>query len=175
MEKVEHIAGLVLFALIALFWAFRGLRVAHGALCLPWIKDFPPAADRDCPRISLIFAARDEEEKLPAALATLTAIDYPNLEIIAVNDRSQDHTAKILDEFALEHERIRVAHIDSLPVGWLGKTHALQTGYERSTVQWLLVPIAELRLAADVGRRSGRLVSERRAGRRTCGGAAARP
>jgi len=29
--------------------------------------------------------------------------------------RSQDHTAKILDEFALEHERIRVAHIDSFP------------------------------------------------------------
>jgi len=39
-------------------------------------------AGEACPRISLIFAARDEEEKLPAALATLAAIDYPNLEII---------------------------------------------------------------------------------------------
>ena len=160
-EKVEHIAGLVLFGLIALFWAFRGLRVAYGALRLPWIKDFPPAADRDCPRISLIFAARDEEEKLPAALATLTAIDYPNLEIIAVNDRSQDHTATILDEFALEHERIRVAHIDSLPVGWLGKTHALQTGYERSTGEWLLFTDADVRFAPDVVRRSVRLMNER--------------
>ncbi len=49
----------------------------------------------------MIFAARDEEEKLPAALATLAAIDYPNLEIIAVNDRSQDGTGRILEEFAL--------------------------------------------------------------------------
>jgi cellulose synthase/poly-beta-1,6-N-acetylglucosamine synthase-like glycosyltransferase len=120
-------AGMVLFGLIAFFWAFRGLGVAYGALRLPWIKDYAPALDRDCPRISLIFAARDEEEKLPAALATLTAIDYPNLEIIAVNDRSQDRTGKILDEFALSHERLRVAHVDALPTGWLGKTHALQT------------------------------------------------
>jgi len=160
--EVEHIVGLLLFGLIALFWAFRGLRVAYGALRLPWIKDFGPAADRDCPQISLIFAARDEEEKLPAALATLTAIDYPNLEVIAVNDRSQDRTGKILDEFALEHERLRAAHVDSLPAGWLGKTHALQTGYERSTGEWLLFTDADVRFAPDLIRRSVSLMNEHR-------------
>jgi glycosyltransferase involved in cell wall biosynthesis len=117
--------------------------------------------DRDCPRISLIFAARDEEEKLPAALATLTAIDYPNLEIIAVNDRSQDRTGKILDEFALSHERLRVAHVDALPTGWLGKTHALQTGYERSTGEWLLFTDADVRFSRDVLRRAVTLMNER--------------
>jgi glycosyltransferase involved in cell wall biosynthesis len=66
-----------------------------------------------------------------------------------------------LDEFALEHERIRVAHIDSLPVGWLGKTHALQTGYERSTGEWLLFTDADVRFAPDVVRRSVRLMNER--------------
>jgi glycosyltransferase involved in cell wall biosynthesis len=160
--KIEHISGLILFGLIACFWAFRGLRVASGALRLPWIKDFVPAADRDCPRISLIFAARDEEEKLTAALATLAAIDYPQLEIIAVNDRSQDRTGQILDEFALQHERLRVAHIDSLPAGWLGKTHALQTGYERSTGEWLLFTDADVRFSPDVVRRSVSLMNERR-------------
>lgn len=160
--KIEHIAGLILFGLIAFFWAFRGLRVAYGALRLPWIKDVVPAADRDCPRISLIFAARDEEEKLPAALATLAAIDYPSLEIIAVNDRSQDHTGQILDEFAVEHERLRVAHVDSLPAGWLGKTHALQTGYERSTGEWLLFTDADVRFSPDAVRRSVTLMNQRR-------------
>jgi glycosyltransferase involved in cell wall biosynthesis len=160
--KVEHIAGLALFGLIALFWASRGLRVAYGALRLPWIKDFPPAADRDCPRISLILAARDEEEKLPGALATLTAIDYPDLEIIAVNDRSQDRTRRILDEFALEHERLRVVHVDTLPAGWLGKTHALQTGFQRSTGDWLLFTDADVRFAPDVIRRSVSVMNDRR-------------
>jgi glycosyltransferase involved in cell wall biosynthesis len=161
MASVEHIAELVLFGLIASFWIFRGLRVAYGALRLPWIKDFAPAADRDCPRISLIFAARDEEEKLPAALGTLTAIDYPNLEIIAVNDRSQDRTGSILDKFAHKHARLRVAHIDALPAGWLGKTHALQMGYERSTGELLLFTDADVRFAADVLRRSVNLMNQR--------------
>src|SRR5258706_3618436 len=156
-----HVFGLVLFGLIAFFWLTHGLRVAYGAIRLPWLKDFSPAADCDCPRISLIFAARDEEEKLPAALATLTAINYPSLEIIAVNDRSQDRTRGILDEFALEHERIRVAHVDSLPEGWLGKTHALQTGYERATGEWLLFTDADVRFAPEVVRRSVSLMNER--------------
>ena len=159
---MAHIAGLALFGLIACFWVFHGLRVAYGALHLPWIKNFAPAENADCPRISLIFAARDEEEKLPAALATLTAIDYPQLEIIAVNDRSQDRTGQILDEFALGHERLRAVHVHTLPPGWLGKTHALQTGYQRSTGDWLLFTDADVRFAPDALRRSVRVMNERK-------------
>jgi hypothetical protein len=62
-----HLFGLVLFGLIASFWIFHGLRVAYGAWQLPWIKEIAPAADADCPHVSILFAARDEEEKLPAA------------------------------------------------------------------------------------------------------------
>jgi glycosyltransferase involved in cell wall biosynthesis len=160
-EKIEHTVGLLLFGSIAFFWVCHGLRVAYGALRLPWIKDFSPAPDADCPRISLIFAAREEEEKLPTALATLAAIDYPHLEIIAVNDRSQDRTGRILDELARGHERLRVVHIDTLPAGWLGKTHALQTGYERSTGDWLLFTDADVRFAPDAVRRAVSVVNER--------------
>jgi glycosyltransferase involved in cell wall biosynthesis len=160
-EKIEHTVGLLLFGSIAFFWVCHGLRVAYGALRLPWIKDFSPAPDADCPRISLIFAAREEEEKLPTALATLAAIDYPHLEIIAVNDRSQDRTGRILDELARGHERLRVVHIDTLPAGWLGKTHALQTGYGRSTGDWLLFTDADVRFAPDAVRRAVSVVNER--------------
>jgi len=79
-----HLFWVLLFGLIALFWATYGLKVACGAARLPWLRDYEPAQDADCPSISLLFAARDEEEKLPVALATLIAIDYPQLEIIAV-------------------------------------------------------------------------------------------
>src|SRR5437763_1768137 len=90
-----HVFGIGLFGLIALFWVTYGLRVAYGATRLPWVRDFLPAPDANCPRISLLFAARDEEEKLPAALATLMEIDYPELEVVAVDDRSQDATGRI--------------------------------------------------------------------------------
>jgi glycosyltransferase involved in cell wall biosynthesis len=152
--KILHTAGFVLFGLIAFFWITHGLRVAFGALRLSWIKDFAPAKDADCPKISLIFAARDEEEKLPGALATLAALDYPQLEMIAVNDRSRDATGKILDEFAATHSRFRAVHVTELRSDWLGKPHALQKGYEASTGDWLLFTDADVRFKADTLRRA---------------------
>jgi glycosyltransferase involved in cell wall biosynthesis len=159
--KIEHIAGVWLFGLTASFWIVHGLRVAYGALRLPWLKDFAPAGDEECPRISLIFAARDEEEKLPTTLATLAALDYPNLEIISADDRSQDSTGVILEEFARNHQQCRVVHVKELPPGWLGKSHALQKAYEASTGEWLLFTDADVRFAPDVLRRAASLVKER--------------
>jgi glycosyltransferase involved in cell wall biosynthesis len=155
-----HIFGLVLFGLVAFFWLTHGLRVAYGAIRLPWLKGFSPAVDADSPRISLIFAARDEEEKLPAALATLMEIDYPNLEIIAVDDRSKDATGRILDDFATAHPRLRVVHVAELPPGWLGKPHALQKAYEMSTGNWLLFTDADVRFKRDVLRRAITLATQ---------------
>jgi glycosyltransferase involved in cell wall biosynthesis len=156
-----HTFGLVFFSLVAAFWVFHGLRVAYGARKLPWIKDFAPAADAGCPSISLIFAARDEEVKLPAALATLAALDYPGLEIIAANDRSQDATGQILDDFSAAHSRFRAVHILELPSGWLGKPHALQKAFEASTGEWLLFTDADVRFKPDAVRRAVTLTKQR--------------
>src|SRR5271156_7112131 len=133
MHLPIYLSELFFFPVIAIFWIFHGLRIAYGAVRLPWVKDFPAASDEDCPHISLLFAARDEQEKLPAALASLAAIDYPHVEIIAVDDRSKDATGKILDDFAARCPRLRVVHVTDLPPLWLGKPHALQKGFENST------------------------------------------
>src|SRR6266852_4947357 len=155
-----HVFGLILFGIIAFFWLTHGIRVGYGATRLPWLKKFSPAADADCPRISLIFAARDEEEKLPAALATLMEIDYTNLEVIAVDDRSNDTTRRILDDYAAAHPRLRVVHVTDLPSGWLGKPHALQKAYEISAGEWLLFTDADVRFRADVVRRAVTLATQ---------------
>jgi glycosyltransferase involved in cell wall biosynthesis len=148
-----HLFWLVLFGLIALFWMTYGLKVAYGAARLPWLKDYAPAADKDCPRISLLFAARDEEVKLPGALATLVAVDYPNLEIVAVDDRSSDATGRILDEFTANHPQLRVVHVRELPSGWLGKPHALQKAFEASSGEWLVFTDADVKFRSDALRR----------------------
>jgi glycosyltransferase involved in cell wall biosynthesis len=157
-----HTFALIFFFLIAVFWVFHGLRVAYGAAKLPWVKDFEPAEHATCPSISLIFAARDEEEKLPAALATLAALDYPDLEIIGVDDRSQDATGRILDDFAAAHPRFRAVHVSELPSGWLGKPHALQKAYEASNGEWLLFTDADVRFKPDVLRRAVTVAAERK-------------
>jgi glycosyltransferase involved in cell wall biosynthesis len=150
------------FGLIAFLWVTYGLKVAYGATRLPWLKDFAPAADADCPKLSIVFAARDEQEKLPAALATLVAIDYPKLEIIAVDDRSQDATGRILDDFAAKHPQLKVVHVRELPKGWLGKPHALQSGYQFSTGELLVFTDADVRFQPDALRRVVSLFRERK-------------
>ena len=155
-----HTFWIILFSLIASFWVFYGLRGAIGILHLPSLKDFPPRPG-DCPRVSMVFAARDEQEKLPFAIQTLSTIAYPNLEIIAVDDRSRDSTPSILDDAARNDSRLRVIHVTELPAGWLGKPHALQKAYEASTGDWLLFTDADVRFAPDALARAMKLVQTR--------------
>lgn len=109
----------------------------------------------------MLFAARDEEEKLPAALATLAEIDYPSLQVIAVDDRSVDATGNLLDDFSSTHPWFRALHITDLPKGWLGKPHGLQRAYEASSGEWLLFTDADVRFKKDALRRAVTLAKQK--------------
>jgi glycosyltransferase involved in cell wall biosynthesis len=115
---------------------------------------FDPLSDSKCPGMSVLLAARDEAEKLPDALKTLLALDYPDYEVIAVDDRSQDQTGAILKAAAAKDPRLKCVRVDSLPPGWLGKPHALQRAYEASKGKWLVLTDADVHFAPDVLRRS---------------------
>ena len=91
-----HWLALALTFTAALFWILNAIDVALGSRKLPALRDIAPLDDSDCPPVSILFAARDEEEKLPGALATFLALDYPRYEVIAADDRSEDRTAEIL-------------------------------------------------------------------------------
>jgi len=160
--QLMHSFLLVLFGLIAFFWLTYGVRVVLSALRLPRLRQSEPAADADCPSISILFAARDEEEKLPEALKAFLALDYPNFEIMAVDDRSADSTFRILQETAVKDSRLRVVRIEELPTDWLGKPHALQKAYEASNGEWLLFTDADVQLRADTLRRAISLVQQRK-------------
>jgi len=90
------------------------------------------------PRLSIIIPARDEGAGIRNNLESLLSSHYPHLELIAVNDRSRDDTGAIMDELAARDSRLKVIHIETLPIGWLGKNHALQRGQELATGEWLL-------------------------------------
>jgi hypothetical protein len=102
----------------------------------------PPAGG--WPGLAVVFAARDEAEKVAAATRSMLALDYPALEVIAVDDRSTDPTGAILDEIARGDDRLRVVHVRELPPGWLGKTHALQVASEASDARWILFTDADV-------------------------------
>ncbi len=151
----------ILCGTIALLWVVQGIRAARGMSRLPRVADITPLRDIDCPSISVLFAARNEAEKLSSALSTLVAQDYPQYEVVAVDDRSQDATPQIFDEFARTNQRLKVVHLTELPSGWLGKPHGLQRAYERAGGDWLVFTDADVHFAPDLLRRAMALVLQK--------------
>jgi hypothetical protein len=160
-NSILHFFWTGLYGLIAALWVVQGVRAVRGMARLPWLSHSSPLSNDSAPFVSAIFAARDEAEKLPAAIETLFEQDYPSFEIIAVNDRSQDGTSKLLHELECAHSNLKVIDIAALPAGWLGKPHALVTGYEQSRGEWLVFTDADVHFASDVLRRAVALAQAR--------------
>ncbi|HXE74070.1 MAG TPA: glycosyltransferase family 2 protein [Candidatus Xenobia bacterium] len=156
-----QLALTIVLALAALVWVVGGGRALRGIFRMPRLADFPPLPDTDCPPVSMLVTARDEAAKLPQAITTWLDLDYPRLEIVAIDDRSKDATGRILDEAAARDPRLKVVHLTELPPGWLGKNHGLQTAYRHSAGEWLLFTDADVRFDSDVLRRTMALARAR--------------
>jgi hypothetical protein len=96
------------------------------------------------PRLSVIVPARDEGSTIGRAIGSLLAQDYPDLEVIVVDDRSSDATGQVLREIATKDRRLVVLRVDELPAGWLGKNHALWRGADGAIGEWLLFTDADV-------------------------------
>ena len=117
--------------------------VHHHFAAVPLLTEQPNKEPQRWPRLSVIVPACDEEMTIEPAMQTLLNQDYPNLEIIAVNDRSSDQTGALLDKLAATSPQLQVVHIEALPENWLGKVHALARGTERATGEFLLFTDAD--------------------------------
>jgi glycosyltransferase involved in cell wall biosynthesis len=156
-----HIFWTALLGAIAFLWLVETIEIAVGFRSIPRLRDIPPLPDSGCPPVSILFAARDEAEKLPGALKTFLGLDYPRYEVIAVDDRSEDGTGAILETAARTDARLKAVHVASLPAGWLGKPHALQQAYEHSSSEWLIFTDADVHFAPDLLRRSVALAEQK--------------
>jgi chlorobactene glucosyltransferase len=122
-----------LFWPVALWLAWRGERTYRG---LPEL--FPQQGGTDLPPLSIIVPARDEAKELPRLLSSLLSQEYPAVEVIVVDDNSNDATGQVAVSIGA-----KVVRIDELPKGWLGKPHACQRGAESASGEWLLFTDAD--------------------------------
>lgn len=149
MDPVSALAALTLALWLGAAWdVLRGNRRLRRLAAL----DTPPPAA--WPRVSIVFAARNEAATVGAAVPTMLALDYPDLEVIAVDDRSDDATGDILDALAARDPRLLVEHIPTLRPGWLGKNHALHRGAQRASGRWILFTDADIHFRPDALRRA---------------------
>jgi chlorobactene glucosyltransferase len=120
-----------------LFYSRRSLKYA------PMLRDVKKIDSLIFPRVSIIIAALNEEKYINKCLDSLLAQDYPNLEIISVDDGSTDSTFKIMQTIALKDQRLRVFSADPRPAGWVGKNWPCYIGYNESAGDILIFTDAD--------------------------------
>ena len=96
------------------------------------------------PRVSVVIPARDEERDIERAVRSHLSQDYPDFEVVVVDDRSRDKTGEILTALAREDGRVTVVAGGEPPEGWLGKPHALHLGALAATGELLLFADADV-------------------------------
>lgn len=102
------------------------------------------------PRVAIIVPARNEEANIGDCLHSLLAQDYPNYEIVVVDDSSADRTGEIAGDLATRYPaKLRMVINRSLPQGWVGKNHALARGVACIHAQWFLFTDADTTHASD--------------------------
>lgn len=106
------------------------------------------------PFVSIVVPARNEEENIERCIISLLNQDYPNFEVIFVDDNSTDKTLKIVqgikdeirgsrEDKSLSTSRLKIISLTGKPDGWTGKTWASEQGYLHSFGNILLFTDAD--------------------------------
>jgi chlorobactene glucosyltransferase len=134
---IDHVGGIVVFLTILLAISFFNL------LTLKRLGKFPALSE--WPRVSLLVPARNEARNIEACARGLLNQDYPDFEVLILDDESTDGTSEMLVGLAEQDTRLRVIHGQPLPAGWLGKNWACQQLSQAASGDYLLFTDADTR------------------------------
>lgn len=143
LSIINVISTTITFGIIAT-WLYLVAYVVKSLKQTPLLDSFEKSTIiKNFPKVSIILPARNEEKYIARCLDSLLKQDYPNFEIIAINDSSTDRTEVIMQQYAARDPRILVVNAKSKPVGWVGKNWACYQGYLRATGNLLLFTDAD--------------------------------
>lgn len=135
--------ALVLATLMCVGWALvlaRVWRTINAMRRLPSTA----SAEGPHPRVTAVLAARNEAHTIEAGVRSLLAQDGVDIQVIAVDDNSEDDTQAILERIAAADQRLLVLKAGRLPPGWVAKCYALELGQGRARGDWLLFTDADV-------------------------------
>ena len=167
-----YITVILVSWLIALIWTRVVLTALYHLPRIPNLLDHrydpteTPTPNQSAPQITVIVPARNEAASIEATLHSLLNQTIP-IEIIAVDDRSTDSTGAVMDRLASKTlppgKLLTVIHIDTLPEGWVGKTHAMALAARQSATEWLLFTDGDILFRPDTLDRALRFAHESQA------------
>lgn len=98
------------------------------------------------PRVSVLVPARNEALRIGPCAESLKAQEYPDFEVLVLDDNSEDATSEILRGVGYREEeggRLRLLKGDPLPAGWTGKAWACHQLAQEATGDYLLFTDAD--------------------------------
>lgn len=100
------------------------------------------------PRVSVIIAARNEEDNIGGILSDLVQQSYPTelYEVIIANDQSNDRTGDIVNGFAENFPHVKLLNIENIPLNFSPKKFAIQQTVDLSTGEIILATDADCRV-----------------------------
>ena len=101
------------------------------------VKQKPVAIEKLKP-VSIIIAARNEDQNLLEFLPKIFEQDYPKFEVIVVNDRSWDKSIDILQAFAIKHNNLHIVEVPDLEKDGFAKKFALTLGIKAAKHELML-------------------------------------
>ena len=129
------------------------------AINLRAYRHLAPAGDGPTPPVSVLIPARNEEGAIGAAVAAALANPGP-LEVVVLDDDSEDGTAAVVRAIAAGDDRVRLVSGSGLPAGWNGKQHACWRLAHEARHDLFVFLDADVRLAPDALPRLARFLDE---------------
>jgi len=126
------------------YWFLVTIDTVKGMKTVKIIQPEKHEAPGQFPKVSIIVTAKDEELSIARSLETIKALDYPDYEVIVINDRSSDRTLEKVTSIQKEWPALKIISIEKLPAGWVGKTHACYRGYREASGAILLFTDADV-------------------------------
>ncbi|MCE2685301.1 MAG: glycosyltransferase [Cryomorphaceae bacterium] len=127
----------ILFGAIQLFYVFN----FYARFALK--KQKAPENRQQYPPISVIIAARNESDNLYEHLPVILSQDYPNYEVIVVNNQSIDDSNWILTAFAQQFAQLKVVEISRSPHLKPGKKLPITLGIKAATYEFFVLTDAD--------------------------------
>lgn len=114
-----------------------------------WRIGRPPAPLPSGPSLSICIPARNEADNIGPCVKAALASRWRPLEVIVMNDASEDDTAQRAQDAADGDARLRLAHAPQRPAGWAGKPWACHNAAQLAHGAYLLFIDADVRLHPD--------------------------
>jgi len=131
------------------FTSIAAIISIYNLLTRPVLEYVPHTNNLGKPILSVLIPARNEQNSIGRTLQTITQQTYRNIEIIVLDDHSDDRTGQIVNSIANTEPRLRLIQGKPLPSGWIGKNWACHQLAKEANGEILLFIDADVQLAPE--------------------------